>query len=282
MNTDTKAMLTQKAMQVVMSVCLLIAAHVVAKSSKNLVLRGRGGARVPDRDHNNGATASTKERTRSSYALIFHTIGNLVYVSIMIVAIFISLKVVGMEATSIVALLGASGIALGLAVQGILGDIAAAIVMAILPSFSIGDIVSIPVSDRIQQGRVEDFTLTNTILLDTATGSRVTVPNRMLLDSSVVNHTSHPYHYINVEVPVTHGNKKSLASVVEFVSKFLQQNPGGIVRTDVRPVAVGVSSITDTATIVQARCVVDAKDFLGAEFSLRTAVAVALASSGIM
>jgi small-conductance mechanosensitive channel len=180
-----------------------------------------------------------------------------------------------------VALLGAAGLALGLAVQGILGDIAAAIIMAIMPTFTIGDVVSIHITGNVRQGRVEDFTLTNTSLVDIDTGSRLTVPNRMLLDTTIVNHTSHPHHYAVIDVPVLHV-KKNLVQVIEFISKFLRQNPGGLVRTDVHPVTVGVMTVTETASVVRAKCVVDSIDFLGAELSLRTAVAGALTSSGLL
>ncbi len=80
MEVDAKTMLTQKAMQVIVSLCLLIFAHVIAKACMNLVLHNR-------RDENRKGSP----RAKSSYALIFRTVANLIYIGIMVVAVFISI-----------------------------------------------------------------------------------------------------------------------------------------------------------------------------------------------
>lgn len=272
MDLDTRSALTQKALQVAVSVCLLIVAHVLAKTASVTLTTARNV-------NNDPVNGKDRARARSSSALIFHTLGNLVYIGIMVVAVFISLKVVGIEATGIVALLGASGLAIGLALQGILGDIASAIIMAIMPTFTIGDIVSIATNYKaglFQRGRVEDFTLSHTVLADTETGARMTIPNRVLMDTVVVNHTSQPYCYVTIDVPVSQQGKASLTKVIDFVSKFLQKG------FDVHQVIVGVTSIKKGESVVQARCVVDSVDFLNAELTLRTALAVALDASGLL
>lgn len=257
---------TQKSMQVLGSVCLLVVAHYLGVTTKRLVVSTSPPNHLID-------------TTRQRAALVLRTLGHIVYVAIMVVAVFISLKVVGIEATSVVALLGAAGLALGLAVQGILSDIAAAILMALMPSFTIGDVISMASESKVHHGKVVDFTLTNTSLLDTMTGSTMIVPNRQLLDTIIINHTQNPYHFVTIDVPVSYKNNK-IDSVIEFCKKFLDAQLE--VLKEVMPTIVGVKTISENTTTLHIKCVVHSNTFLQAELKLKTSLASALQRNGLL
>jgi small conductance mechanosensitive channel len=105
--------------------------------------------------------------------------------ALIIVVLIIVLQMFGVQTASLIAVLGASALAIGLALQGTLTNVASGIIIALMRPYHIGDFVEI----NGKEGRVTDLDLFFTELLN-ADNRRVLVPNGQAISNPIVNHTT--------------------------------------------------------------------------------------------
>lgn len=105
--------------------------------------------------------------------------------AIIIVVVIAVLQKFGVQTTSLVAVLGASALAVGLALQGTLGNVASGIMIALMRPYNIGDFVEI----NGKEGTVTDIDLFFTALV-TLEDKRILVPNGQAMSNPITNFTT--------------------------------------------------------------------------------------------
>jgi small conductance mechanosensitive channel len=118
-----------------------------------------------------------------------------VIIAITLVAV---LSQFGVQTTSVIALLGAAGLAIGLALQGTLSNVASGVMLLVLRPFRVGDYVV--VADDIG-GTVREIGLFNTVLI-TADKVYVAVPNSQIFGGAITNYTREETRRINIVVGI--------------------------------------------------------------------------------
>lgn len=113
----------------------------------------------------------------------------LLYVMLIIAVI----SILGVPMTQVIALLASAGIAVGLALQGALSNLAGGILLMVLRPFKVGDYVDAAGAS----GVVQSINLFYTVLL-TLDNKRVTVPNGSLMNSNVVDYTAEPIRRVDL------------------------------------------------------------------------------------
>lgn len=119
---------------------------------------------------------------------------------IRVVAIIGALSQLGIQTASIVAVLGAAGLAIGLALQGTMQNIAAGIMLLLLRPFKVGD--SIEAGTGSVAGTVEEISLFTTRLTK-ADGICEYVPNSTLWSNSIRNYNRNPTRRLDLEVEIS-------------------------------------------------------------------------------
>jgi len=119
---------------------------------------------------------------------------------IRVVAIIGALSQLGIQTASIVAVLGAAGLAIGLALQGTMQNIAAGIMLLLLRPFKVGD--SIEAGTGTVAGTVEEISLFTTRLTK-ADGICECVPNSELWSNSIRNYNRNPTRRLDLEVEIS-------------------------------------------------------------------------------
>ena len=114
-------------------------------------------------------------------------------VGILVVGLIAVLTRLGVETTSIIAILGAASLAVGLALQGALGNVAAGVMLLVLRPYQVGDHVEI----AGRQGVVTSLKLFTTEL-DTPDNVRVTAPNGKVFGEIITNFTAHGERRIDI------------------------------------------------------------------------------------
>jgi small conductance mechanosensitive channel len=109
---------------------------------------------------------------------------NLLYYLLLAIVVVAALNNLGMTTTSIVAIMGAATLALGLALQDSLGNLAAGVVIIFLRPYQLGDYVEI----NEEQGFVTDIQLFHT-LLTSRDNKSILIPNSDVLDNNIVNYS---------------------------------------------------------------------------------------------
>lgn len=116
---------------------------------------------------------------------------------LLIVALVAALGVLGFPPASVVTVMGAAGLAVGLALQGSLANLAAGIMLLVLRPFKVGDVINV----AGVTGKVDEIELFMT-KIDTADLRRVVVPNSQVFGNVIDNQTHHPVRTVTIVVPV--------------------------------------------------------------------------------
>ncbi|MFN0131375.1 MAG: mechanosensitive ion channel family protein [Phycisphaerales bacterium] len=121
--------------------------------------------------------------------------GNVIRWAILALAIITCLGRFGIQTATFAAMLGAVGLAIGLALQGTLSHMAAGVMLLVFRPFKVGD----GISAAGQSGVVNEIDLFTTTL-DTADGRRIIVPNGAIFGNVIENATYHPRRRIDLPV----------------------------------------------------------------------------------
>ncbi len=134
---------------------------------------------------------------------------NLARWAILVFAFVTSLGTLGIDTTSMAALVAAAGLAIGLALQGNLGNLASGVLILVFRPFKIGDAVIVAGQAGIVDG-IDLFT-TN---LDTADMRRIIVPNGAVFGGIIENQSRHPVRRIDLNVALNPGVELDKARAV--------------------------------------------------------------------
>jgi small conductance mechanosensitive channel len=116
---------------------------------------------------------------------------------IVVAAVVACLGVFGIETTSFAAIIGAAGLAIGLAFQGTLGNFASGVLLLTFRPFGIGDLVKI----GGELGVVAEIGLF-TVSLDTPDGRRIVIPNSAVTSGTIENITHNDKRRVDIDVGV--------------------------------------------------------------------------------
>ena len=122
---------------------------------------------------------NTLLKTKINHTLVIFT-KNIVYFGILVFVAIAALNKLGVETTSFVAIIGAAGLAVGLALQGSLANFAAGVMLVIFQMFEVGDMVEAGGAT----GKVEDIQIFYTIVR-TTDNKKVIVPNAKITGDKI-------------------------------------------------------------------------------------------------
>ena len=123
----------------------------------------------------------------------------LVRYAILTLTVVVTLGNFGVETTSIIAVLGAAGLAIGLALQGTLSNVAAGLMLLFLRPFKVGDWVEA----AGVSGSVREIGLFTTII-DTFDNVYISVPNSAIWTSNIINHAKYGTRRLDLDIGVSY------------------------------------------------------------------------------
>lgn len=133
-------------------------------------------------------------------------IGALVRYAGLVLTIIVALGNFGVETTSIIAVLGAAGIAIGLALQGTLSNVAAGLMLLFLRPFKLGDWVE----TAGISGSVREIGLFTTVI-DTFDNVFISVPNSQIWGSQIVNHARYGTRRMDLDIGIGYDTSLDVA-----------------------------------------------------------------------
>lgn len=152
-------------------------------------------------------------------------------------------SMIGVETTSFVALIGAAGLAVGLALQGSLANFAGGVLILIFRPFVKGDFIQA----QSHEGYVQRIDLFSTIIT-TLDNKKVIIPNGPLAGGNIINYTSQPLRRVDLSIGISYKNDPRKA--VSVLLKMCQSHP--LVVQDPPPF-VGVWSYADSSININIR-----------------------------
>jgi small conductance mechanosensitive channel len=128
-------------------------------------------------------------------------VSSLVHVALQIFVIVAALETMDVKTTSFIAVLGAAGLAVGLALQGSLSNFAAGVLMIIFKPFRVGDVVDA----AGVVGSVREINILTTII-DTLDNRKTIVPNSKLMADNITNYSANDTRRVDLTAGISYGD----------------------------------------------------------------------------
>ena len=164
-------------------------------------------------------------------------LGRLIYGVLLVVVVLAALSKVGVQTTSVVAILGGAAVAIGLSLKDQLSNFAAGIMIVTFRPFVRGDYVQI----SSYTGTVTDITLINTHLT-TTNNHDIIIPNSDITTSAVTNYTALPNRRVDITVGI--GYDADIKTAKNVMLSLAKNNP--LAFTDPEPI-VRVTNLGDNS-----------------------------------
>lgn len=202
--------------------------------------------------------ANLLTKSRHVDATLESFLSSLVYYGLVALVIITTLGVFGVPTTSFAAILGAAGLAIGLALQGTLGHIASGVMLLAFRPFSVGDYVAV----AGHEGTVKEISLFTTILA-TVDNKKVIIPNGEVWSGSVVNYSAYPRRRVDITFGVSYGDDLNKAMQVIRAAVDAEDR----VLRDPEPV-IAVAELGSSSVNITCRTWVDAANFFPVKWAL--------------
>ncbi len=190
-----------------------------------------------------------------------------------ILLIFLIAGSFGLDAASVVALVGSAGVAIGLAVQGSLSNLAGGVLILILKPFLVGDYI---IDSEGREGTVTEIQLFYTKLL-TGDNRTVVLPNGNLANGSIVNVSTDGYRRCDISVGISY--QADIETAREALLKLLFQDPAVLKDRDMRVVA---DALGDSSVQLIVRCWFTNEEYWNGRYRLTEGIKNTLDQAGII
>lgn len=189
------------------------------------------------------------------------------------VLVFITVaRMVGIETTSFVAVLGATGLAVGLAFQGALSNFAGGILLLIFKPYKVGDLIEV----KGYFGRVSEIQILHTFIT-TLENKTVIIPNGEVSNTEITNYSKNEKIRVDMQMGVAYEAdlKKARTALLEVL------NNNDLILSDPKPF-VGVMELGDSSVNLSVRCYCHPDNYWPVYFQAMEAGKLALDKEGVV
>ncbi|WP_198265842.1 mechanosensitive ion channel family protein [sulfur-oxidizing endosymbiont of Gigantopelta aegis] len=203
--------------------------------------------------------------------LIIGFTSSLVYMGVMIFIVMAALGQVGIQTTSFIAILGAAGLAIGLALQGSLANFAAGFLLIIFRPFKEGDVIEAAgVVGKVEV--IQIFTTT----LKTPDNKTIIIPNNKLGNDNIINYSTQDTRRVDLTVGVSYdADLKEVRTILEDIVAKDQR----ILKDPTHLIVVG--ELADNSVNFFVRVWVKSEDYWNVYFDANETVKLRLDAAGI-
>ena len=198
-------------------------------------------------------------------------VSSLANIALKIMIIISVMGMVGIQMTSFIAVLGAAGIAVGMALQGTLSNFASGVMILIFKPYKVDDYIE---ANGVA-GVVKEIQIFNTIIT-TVDNKTIIVPNGSLATNTLTNYSKQPIRRVDWTVGVSYGTDFNVAK--ESIMRIL--NADSRVLKDPE-VFVSITSLSDSSVDIVVRAWVNSPDYWGVYFDFYNIVYAKFNEEGI-
>ena len=196
---------------------------------------------------------------------------NLVRMALLVVVIIAAISALGIQTASFIAIFGAAGLAVGLALQGSLSNFAAGVLIVLFRPYKVGDWVEAAgISGAVEQVQIL------TTALKTGDNKQIIVPNSQIMDSIITNYSANDTRRVDMVVGVSYDDdldkvRKTVEELVAADDRIL----------DEPACTIAVSELADSSVNFVVRPWVKTSDYWGVMFDLTEAIKKRFDQDGI-
>lgn len=238
-------------LKILAAIVIFVVGRWIAKALGNLVRRTM--------------TKSKVEETLISF------VGNLTYIALLTIVIIAALNQLGIQTTSFIAIIGAAGLAIGLALQGSLANFAAGVLLIIFRPFKVGDYIE----GAGVAGTVEEIQIFTT-QLKTPDNKTIIIPNAKLTGDNITNYSAKDTRRVDMVIGVSYSD--DLQKVRQILEDILAKD--NRILQEPAP-TIGVLELADNSVNFACRPWVKSEDYWGVYFDSTETVKKRFDAEGI-
>ncbi|MGB5295170.1 MAG: mechanosensitive ion channel domain-containing protein, partial [Thermoanaerobaculia bacterium] len=243
--------LTTYGLQILGAIAILVAGRIVAGFAGGVTRRA--------------LTRSKIDESLVGFATSFVKGGIIVFAVIAVLSKF------GVQTTSFIAVIGAAGLAVGLALQGSLSNFAAGVLILLFRPFRVGDLVESSGS----RGKVKEIGILATTIA-TPDNQKVILPNGAIMNSKIINVNAFPTRRIDLVASIAYGD--DIEQARDVLQRILAAHAK--VLKDPEPV-VEVLEMADSSVNLAVRPWVRSEDYLAVFFDQNRSIKLELERNGL-
>lgn len=214
-------------------------------------------------------TRKALERSNVDAALV-PFVSNMVYYFALAVVLIAVLNLFGIQTASVIAVLGAAGLAVGLAMQGTLSNFAAGVMLLVFRPFKLGDFVEVAGT----AGSVQEIGIFTTVL-HTGDNRKIIIPNSGVYGDTITNYSANETRRIDLVIGI--GYDDDIGRAMETI--------GGVLSADSRVLKepepqIAVSELGDSSVNLVVRPWCASSDYWGLRFELTRRLKEQLEAAG--
>ncbi|KQA26707.1 mechanosensitive ion channel protein [Vibrio metoecus] len=217
-----------------------------------------------------GSVANVLKKKEMDKAVV-EFIHGLVRYTLFIIVLIAALSRIGVQTASVVAVIGAAGLAVGLALQGSLSNFAAGVLIVAFRPFKSGDYVEI----GGVAGSVDSIQIFQTVL-KSPDNKMVVVPNSAVIGGAITNYSRHETRRVDMVIGVSY--KSDLQKTKRILRETLEKDPRILKDPDIR---IGVLALADSSINFVVRPWCKTADYWDVYFDSMQAIKEALDANGI-
>lgn len=248
---QTQGLFIEYSLKVVAALAIFIIGRMLAKAIAKGILK-----------------ALTIRNIDNTVASFIH---NLTYGALFVFVIIAALSQLGIQTASFITIIGAAGLAIGLALQGSLSNFASGVLMIIFRPFKLGDYVEA----GGKAGTVEDIQIFAT-QLKTPDNKVIIIPNSAIMDGSIVNYSAKPTRRVDLTIGV--GYEAHLPDVKALLLKTVEAHDKVLKDQGIQ---VAVVELADSSVNFVVRSWAKTADYWDVYFDLTQNIKLALDENGI-
>lgn len=189
-------------------------------------------------------------------------LGSMVSILLKIMVYISAIGMLGVEMTSFIAILGAAGLAVGMALSGTLQNFAGGVMILLFKPYKVGDVIEA----QGYTGSVKEIQIFVTILT-TPDNKTILIPNGSLANGSMINYSTQATRRVDFSFGIAYGDDIDKAyavlnRLIEADSRILK-NPEPF---------MGLGALADSSVNITVRVWVDAADYWGVHFDMNEQV----------
>lgn len=211
------------------------------------------------------------EKSRHFDVTMGSFLANLVRYGVLALTVIFVLQNFGFQTASLIALLGAAGLAIGLALQGVLSGVASGVMLVIFRPIKVGDFVSV----NGVMGTVKDISIFTTEMA-TLDNVQIIMPNTEVWSNTITNYSVYDKRRAEWTFGVSYGS--NLATAEQIIRDTIMSDPRSM--TDPEPF-IQVNNLGDFSVDFLVRVWVPAADFFQYQADMKRRVKEALDAGGV-
>lgn len=201
-------------------------------------------------------------RARSTDESLVTFLSSLTSIVLKILVVITAVTQLGVEMTSFVALLGAAGLAIGMAFSGTLSNFAGGVMILLFKPFRVGDYVKV----QGEEGTVKEILIFNTVL-HTVDNKVIILANGAVANNTIINYTKEEMRRVDWKFGIGYGDELRIAK--ELIQRFIDEDQR-ILKDPAH--FIGLGELADSSVNITVRAWVKTEDYWDVFFAMNERV----------